>query len=152
MEWITILITFLTSTTVTAVVLKWMDRQRAAADTRLAMAEADKADLANQQSSVDFYRNQVKETIAEMTDLRQEVKELKAAVEAAQTKYEQRVGSLHEKIDTLVKELERANRNLDEAKNTISELRKEVKDGNAIIAELRKEISKLLVDRAKKNN
>lgn len=151
METLTIIIVaILGSSGFTALVLSIVNRRKNRIDTQKTIAETEQLANNTRQTETVYYQQRVEETIKQMRLLETQVKELKSTIESAQTQYEQRVGTLHTKIDGLVVALERANAALDVANKTIVQLRQEVKDGNIIITELRKEITQLLVDRAEK--
>lgn len=144
------IVTFIFGSAGTAALNAYLNRRKAYADTRRSDAESDATEASTRRDEVDYYQRQVKLALDEMTSLKAEVKSLKEEIEDAQRNYERRVGELIIKIDSLALELSRANTALDIANKTIVELRQEVKDGNAIITELRKEITQLLVEQAAK--
>jgi chromosome segregation ATPase len=129
------------SNTITAILVALFDRRRKWAETEKILSDT-------KQSETIYYQNRVEETIKQMRAMEKHIEQLRNTIELAQTKYEQRVGSLHLKIDGLQAALDRANEALDKANDTISQLRQEVKDGNSIITELRKEITSLLISSA----
>lgn len=153
---ITAIVTIFSSGTVAYLLKVFFERRRNAADISKITAETKKIDSEDQRTETIYYRERLEETIAKLRSVDIEVKELKLIIETAQIEYEQRVGTLHVKMDGLVTALDRANAALDTANETIAQLRQEVKDGNLIISEgnliiteLRKEISHLLIKQAK---
>lgn len=131
-------------------VAAYFNRKQAKADVSHRMAETEETQAKTRRDEVEYYQKQGDRLSTKMLEMEAEVKQLKAAIETAQTKYEQRVGELHIKIDALASELKRANDNLDSANKTIKELRDEVKAGNQTILDLRGEVTTLLVQLAKK--
>lgn len=142
---LTVLTSLISGGALTYLLTVFFGKRKNQADISKITAETNKLDGENQRAETVYYRERLEETIAKLRTVDIEVKELKIIIETAQTEYEQRVGTLHNKMDGLITALDRANKALDTANETIIQLRQEVKDGNIIIAELHKEINQLLI-------
>lgn len=150
MDILTIVLLILGSSSVTAVLAAYLNRRTARAVVDKTRAETAAIAIENRQKEADYYRKRVDEAMEQLGVLEAQVKELKNEIGRTRDEYERRIGELHTKIDSLSAELKRANASLELANKTINELRLEVKAGNEVITDLRKEISQLLVDRAEK--
>lgn len=127
-----------------------VNTKETAVNTELLAAEASKVQAETKGVELVYYQNTTDALVKKVEQLEEHVKKLTTNIENAQTQYEQRVGSLHAKMDILSTALERANLALDTANKTIAELRQRVEDGNTIITDLREQVTQLLVKLAEK--
>jgi chromosome segregation ATPase len=138
---ITVVLAILGSQAIAAAINAWLNRRKTAADKQLIDAQALKLRGESERSETAWWQQRVEVMLLELNKLQDEMGGLRAAMDEVKTGYEQRIASLHDKIEHITHELNRANKALDTANKTIRELRE-------IIAELREEISSLLIKAA----
>jgi predicted RNase H-like nuclease (RuvC/YqgF family) len=145
---IAVVLAVLGSQAIATIISTLLTRRKRNADKHLTQAQTDRLRAEDARSETVYWQQRVEVMVEELSKLQAEVSALKLAIDEIKTSYERRINSLHDKIAHLAQELERANRALETANATIVELRDKIEAGNKVIAELRNEISSLLIKAA----
>lgn len=155
----------------TAFAISLINKKRERSDVRKSDAEAADIESKTEQTTTEWYREQVKELTGEMRSLKTDFKDFKTSTDIERETYQRQAGSLltkmdsmsleqqltntqltnaNTKMDLMSREQERTNTQLVDANNRLEAANTIIQSLRDEISGLREQITELLVERAEK--